>query len=451
MVYVGTDAPIRLSEAAAMLSGAREVGGVLVVHAPTGPADAAGIMAMEAAAKAMRVPLLVCAMGEVTGAGHRRTLAASGIPAFATPEQAVRGFLHLVQDRRNRAAARELPDSTVLEIAPDRVAVRLRLAAIRAESRLVLTREEAVAVLAAYGIAPGASPSSDRTAEARLRVTDDPVFGPAIGFGQGGAVGRLVHDLVVDLPPLNLTLAQALIGRARVTEALSDHHDAIADALVRISQLVVDFPEILTIDIDPLAVGDGGVHAADADITLRADNAPPGWLAIPPYPAELVGSFVMRGQTLTIRPIRPEDAAAHSALFNRLPPEDIRFRFFAPLRELSPERVAGMTQVDYDREMAFVAMRRRRHVRRLPPGARIGGSRRVRHGGRPRRQGQRPRPASDAPHRRLGRAPGAERHRGPGAGRQRADAGLRPPPRLRVIARRVAGSRPDVVEVRTTL
>ena len=78
---------------------------------------------------------------------------------------------------------------------------------------------------------------------------------------------------------------------------------------------------------------------------------------LPPYPAALVERWDARGETLTIRPIRPEDAAAHAALFSRISPEDVRLRFFSTLRELSPERIARMTQVDYDREMAFVAVR----------------------------------------------------------------------------------------------
>ncbi len=137
---------------AALLAGAREVGGVLVVHAPTGPADPAGIAALAATPKSLHLPLLVCAMGETTGTGHRRSLAEAGIPAFASPEEAVQGFHHLVQDRRARAAARELPPSTVLSIEPDRAAVRRLLAGVRADGRLALDPAGAGQVLAAYGI-----------------------------------------------------------------------------------------------------------------------------------------------------------------------------------------------------------------------------------------------------------------------------------------------------------
>lgn len=435
IVYVGTDQPIRLAEAAALLSGAREVGGVMIVHAPTGEGDGAGIAAIAAASRGMKVPLLVCVMGETTGAGHRRLLAEAGVPVFASPEQAVRGFHHLVQDRRNRAAARELPPRAVLELAPDMQTVRRVLAAVRQSRRLTLTQDEALAVLAAYGV-PVVSTRTAATAEAavaaaealgfpvvlkrrrltrpdarararagaraslmfdlgdgsqvrdavrmmdpvpsgylvqhqlararelRILVGDDPTFGPTITFGQGGTAADIIRDTAVDLPPLNLPLAHGLIARTRVAATLETLADmpaadeaAVADTLVRVSQLVLDFPEIGQIDINPLFADQLGVAAADAWMELRPEDAPPVRLALPPYPTELSGPFDARGDVLTVRPIRPEDAEAHGAFFSRLSPEDIRYRFFSAMRALSPEQMARMTQVDYEREMAFVAVR----------------------------------------------------------------------------------------------
>ncbi len=434
LLYVGAENPVRLAETASVLAGAPEVGGVLLVHAPTGPADAVGIDAVAAAAKSIRLPLLVCAMGETTGAGHRRRLADANVAVFATPEQAVRGFLHLVQHRRNRAAARELPPSAVLRIAPDRQAVAGAFAKARAEDRLTLSQDEALAVLAAYHIAPvptrrvatvaqaaaaaysvgypvvlkrrrsvrpeqggrGAimldvhdvdalgeafavlerrqEPRGDagflvqhqvgRARELLVRVGEDAVFGPTIGFGQGGTAAAAFRDMALDLPPLNLPLARALIERTRVAQALGPLRDqpaanaeAVAETLVRVSQLVVDFPEIAELDVNPLFADAEGVQAADAWIRLRPAGAPGGKLAIAPYPVELIGRYEARGDSFTIRPIRPEDAEAHGAFFSRLSPEDIRYRFFSAMRELSPEQMARLTQVDYEREIAFVAVR----------------------------------------------------------------------------------------------
>lgn len=436
IVYAGPDSPIRLAEAAAMLAGAREVGGVLVVHAPSGKVDDAGIEALAAAADTMKVPLLACVMGETTAAAHRRLLAERGVPVFASPEAAVRGFLHLVQDRRNRAAARELPPRTVLRIAPDRADAARAFRRARVAGREMLTQDEAMAVLAAYGVPtvpsrPAASEEdaayaatllgfpvvlkrrrahkpdptqraglaldlrdadevrrAARTLERRrvlrepgatgflvqrqvararellIHVADDTVFGPAILFGQGGTAADILHDVAIDLPPLNLPLAHALIARTKVSRTLGPlrdapaaNVDAVADTLVRVSQLIVDFPEIAELDVNPLFADADGVLVADAWIRLRAPDQAPSPLAISPYPAELSGTFDAKGEMLTVRPIRPEDAAAHADFFARLSPEDVRYRFFSTLRELSAEQIARLTQVDYDREMAFVAVR----------------------------------------------------------------------------------------------
>jgi len=353
IVYAGPDEAIRLAEVASLLAGAAEVGGVLLVHAPTGPGDAAGMQAIGAAAQAMKVPLLVCAMGETTGAAHRRELADAGVPAFATPEEAVRGFLHLVQHRRIRAAARELPDSTLPDLGIDSAAAARLLAG--AAPGAELSPPAARALLAAYGIASGSAPGG---VALRVALDEDRMFGPTIGFGQGGPAGALRPDTAVDLPPLNLALAAALVAHTATSAdiaAVSGGAAAVADLLVRISQLAVDAPQIATLLIDPLHLDAAGLRAGAVRIVLRADGV--GRLAIPPYPREWVRSHGAGGEVLVIRPIRPEDAAAHAAFFGRLSPQDVRYRFFSAIRALSAEQVARLTQVDYEREMALVAVR----------------------------------------------------------------------------------------------
>jgi len=121
--------------------------------------------------------------------------------------------------------------------------------------------------------------------------------------------------------------------------------------------LVIDFPELAELEVNPLFANADGMMVADAWLRLRADTEPPGRLAINPYPAEWSGQYNTGQEILTIRPIRPEDAEAHGEFFKRLTPEDVRYRFFTALRELSPEQIARMTQVDYEREIAFVAVR----------------------------------------------------------------------------------------------
>ncbi len=334
MVYAGWNQPSRLAEAASVLAGLPDVGGILVVLTPTGPADRAAIEGLIACAGTAKLPLLVCAMGESTGAGHRARLAEAHLPAFAVPEQAVQGFLHLLQDRRNRAAARELPGKLVLEVSPDRDKVQ----AILARAEAALPPEDVRELLAAYGI--DVAHWSSRVV---VEVLDDALVGPAIGIGT--AHEKMDYDLL----PLNLPLAENLVAHRPAVDR------AMAAELVRISALVVDFPRVAGLKLS----------RGEAVLTLRPAGEK-AFFALPPYPEELSEEW----HGLVIRPIRPEDAEAHAAFFARLGPDDVRFRFFTALRSLSPEEIARLTQVDYDREIAFIAER--------GPGQTVGVSRLVR-------------------------------------------------------------------------
>jgi acetyltransferase len=348
LVYAGSTEPTHVAEMAAMLGAVPDVGGVLVILAPTGISDAAATEAVIAASATAKLPVLACVMGDTSGAEHRRRLAKAGLPVFATPEQAVRAFGHLLRDRAARIAARELPGRRVLAVAPDHQAVATVLRDARQSGRVALTRAESTAVMAAYHISAGQGGAQD--VRGAVRVHDDPTFGPAIGLTACAGAAP-----VYELPPLNLPLAQVVAERAGIAP---DAVAATARLLVRISQLLVDEPEIGPVGLDPLWIGPGGVVFGDAAIWLR----PPGEvsvLAIPPYPEQLAEHWEARGENFLIRPIRPEDAEAHAAFMKRVPPEDVRFRFFTALREVSPEQMARLTQIDYEREMAFIAVRER--------------------------------------------------------------------------------------------
>ncbi|MCR0985511.1 bifunctional acetate--CoA ligase family protein/GNAT family N-acetyltransferase [Roseomonas populi] len=199
--------------------------------------------------------------------------------------------------------------------------------------------------------------------ELRLRLGDDPMFGPWIGFGRGGTAAPIEADESHDLPPLNRALALAMIGRTRVSRLLDgwrDHlpvsREGLAEALVGLSQLAVDFPELEAVVINPLRAWPDGMAVLDANITLRPAGEA-GFLAIPPYPAALARPFTTKdGREVLVRPIRPEDAEGVAAFVRRVPAEDVRYRFFNPLRELPPAQLVRLTQIDYDREMAFAAI-----------------------------------------------------------------------------------------------
>jgi acetyltransferase len=194
-------------------------------------------------------------------------------------------------------------------------------------------------------------------------ASEDATFGPVILFGQGGTAVEVIADRAMALPPLNLPLARDLVSRTRVARLLAGYRDrpaadlqAIYHTLQQISQLLVDFAEITELDINPLLADEAGVIALDARISIRkpgrngADR-----LAILPYPSGLDETIEFGGHTVTIRPIRPEDEEEHAAFLRSLNPEDVRFRFFGLVRDFPHSEVARYTQIDYDREMAFIA------------------------------------------------------------------------------------------------
>jgi acetyltransferase len=362
-----------------------------------------------------------------------------GIPSFATPEQAVRAFMHLVTHRRNQELLSQTPPSSAEAFEPDVEAVRALLSAVLAENRDSLTEPEAKSVLEAYGIASvptrvvataadaaraasafGAavalkilsrdiSHKSDvggvvldletpeavaeaaeamlrRVAEIRPDATvdgftvqpmarrpgcfelivggyEDRQFGPVLLFGQGGTAVEVIHDTAIGLPPLNLHLAHEMMKETRIHRQLVGYRDrpavdleGIAKTLVRLSRLFIDHPQITELDVNPLMVDAGGVLALDARIAVKATTRPAHErLAIRPYPVELEETIALGdGRTLLLRPIVPEDEPSIQRTFASLTPEEIRLRFFVPIKTLSHVVAARFTQIDYDREMALV-------------------------------------------------------------------------------------------------
>ncbi len=192
----------------------------------------------------------------------------------------------------------------------------------------------------------------------------DPVFGPIILFGHGGTAVEVIGDRAVALPPLSEPLARALVQRTRVAKLLAGYRgipaadlQGVYSVLQAVSQLLADVPELAELDINPLVADAEGVLALDGRIRVKA-TAPGGAakFAIEPYPAHLVETITWQGQSLSLRPIRPEDEAQHLAFLEKLDPEDIRMRVFYSRRSIERTELARLTQIDYAREMAFVAV-----------------------------------------------------------------------------------------------
>ncbi len=194
-------------------------------------------------------------------------------------------------------------------------------------------------------------------------AAEDPQFGPVILVGQGGTAVEAISDRAIGLPPLNLRLARELVSRTRIYRVLKGVRgqppadlDALALTLVQVSQLVIDIPQIRELDINPLLIDTCGVIALDARIALTESSGPAASrLAIRPYPKELEEEVLLPdGRRLLLRPIRPEDEPSLRRAFDKLTPEEVRLRFFAPMSTLDHAAAARLTQIDYEREMALV-------------------------------------------------------------------------------------------------
>ena len=203
--------------------------------------------------------------------------------------------------------------------------------------------------------------------EIMIGITTDPVFGPVISFGAGGTAVEIFADSNVALPPLNEYLSKELIKSTRAARFLRHFRnlpeadlEKLVDVLQRVSEIACELPEVQEFDINPLLVDEEGVIAVDARVVVappRTSTARYGHMAIHPYPAELVSFWQLPdGTDVVVRPMRPEDAEIEQAFVESLSAESKYFRFMQSLERLTPLMLARFTQIDYDREMALVAV-----------------------------------------------------------------------------------------------
>jgi len=330
---------------------------LLVVHAPSSAAASTGVA--QALAPLLRQSgrsVLSCWLGGASVAGARQIFADAGLPTYDTPEKAVRAYSQVVQYSRNQALLIEVPGQVPAHSVPERQAARNLVEAARAAGQAELAHADLATVLAAYGLPLTGEPAGGNVQQLRIAMQVDPVFGPAISVGLGGSAGHVVDDRAVGLPPLNTVLARDMLRRTGVGRALVEEREILCGALVHVAELVADIGEIAAFEIDPVTVVDGALRVHGARATLgprRAESS----MAIRPYPQELEQEIQWQDAPLLLRPIRPEDAPAHVRFFSQLAPDDVRLRFFSAMKELPPTQLARLTQIDYDRAMAFIATR----------------------------------------------------------------------------------------------
>ncbi len=222
----------------------------------------------------------------------------------------------------------------------------------------------------------------DRGYEVILGSKYDPLFGPVILFGMGGIITEVIKDKGIGLPPLNSTLARRMMEETKVYKLLKGFRnrppvnlESLEEVLVRLSHLVTDFSEITEIDINPLFVNENSILGLDARVILRPTSVrSPEHMIISPYPHRYETPWTLKdGTPVLLRPIKPEDEGMMIELFNAFSEETILSRFFHILRFMSHEQIVRYTQIDYDREMAIIA------VEQIPGKERILGVARLNH------------------------------------------------------------------------
>ena len=252
--------------------------------------------------------------------------------------------------------------------------VRLNLAtepAVRAAAAAILARARELRPDARIdGITVHPMIMRPKARELIAGLADDPTFGPVVVFGRGGTAVEVIDDKALALPPLDLRLAHELIARTRVSRILKAYRDVpaadertVALVLVKLAQLAADIPQVRELDINPLLADKDGVIAVDARVAVAPHPGPAQkgpWhsrFVIRPYPREWERDVELaHGRRMYVRPVRPEDEDMFRTFFERVSDEDLRLRFFSAVRHFSHEFIARLTQLDYARSIALVAI-----------------------------------------------------------------------------------------------
>ncbi len=435
----------RYATAAAALMDDPGCDGVLAILTPQAMSDpTATAQALVDVARGHPIkPLLTAFMGEIKVAEGNAILHREHVPAFDTPEDAVRAYLYMYEYTKNLANLYETPADIVPDFKPDRDRVKKIFLDVAHSGRSILTEYEAKQVLEAYDIctvktrvatsadecskaaeeigfpvaikilsydithktdvggialnvrsAPEAAKQFtkivERVKEAKpdaeiIGVTvqemsrggyeviigskKDPTFGPAIMFGMGGTGVELYRDVAVDFPPLNQALAESMIDSTKVSRLLRGFRGrpavdmiGLQQALVKFSYLLVDFPEIVEMDANPVQVRSDGNCVLDARLVIepkdvRKITLPGSHLMISMYPSKYTWDETIDGEKIELRAIKPEDEPYWSEMIESLSPATAEFRFFGPIKEVTKAMGVRYCHIDYDREIAIVAMR----------------------------------------------------------------------------------------------
>lgn len=357
------------------------VDAVLALYVRRPPISATEVArAVATASRRSDKPVLGAWLGAIERHEARIALEAGGVANFFTPENAVEAFSFLTAYRRHQAWLLEVPSPQPEPTRPDLETAAGVLRALAANTAVALAPDAAIAVLQAFGIPSLRSTDVHTAHEAQracglahpavlaeyvLCVHADPVFGPVIALGRGRLPDTEGEVGVLMLPPLNRRLALDLVEAADARRfappvAEGEPREALVRRLLQLSTLVCALPWVTELSIGALLVTADDVVASSVRVVGDARRAAIGdyrHMAIHPYPAELESSFTTRsGVEMQVRPIRPDDALREQQFVAALSDQARFHRFFHMLQQLTPAMLARFTQIDYDREMALVAL-----------------------------------------------------------------------------------------------
>ena len=297
--------------------------------------------------------------GELTEIESRRLLAAFHIPMQKTLYSTSATELARMAEETGFPAMLRL-DSPERAVRSEHVFVCDSYSLRSAYYRLQATVRKRFPAARIEGVLVAAVPGQHTADEMAVGVAEDPIFGPLITVSSEAGSGKDSRSPAVALPPLNRHLANDLVRHLRVSAGLEEVAvGAMEDMLLRLSEMVCALPELGTVDLAPVLVSQQAVTVCEVRITVRGreqGRTPYAHMAIHPYPTELVCRHISGADTITIRPIRPEDAVIERAFVHALSSRSKYLRFMTTLNELSPEMLSRFTQIDYDREMALIAV-----------------------------------------------------------------------------------------------
>jgi acetyltransferase len=361
-LQLGDDArPEHFGTALKLLADHRSTGTAFVVHASTHGAPVGEVaQALIANQRFAYRGLLACFFGGVDAA-TRDALHAQGIPVHTTPQRLARAFARLVDYRMGRELLMQTPEGLPAQIPETIDAAQAQVRAALAAGERQLTGEAAARFLERFGLRVETAPFASDSAEASthsstkpvvdiaVELHDDDNFGPVFRFTAPSSDGVSEPLRVYGLPPLNPMLARDMVTRSPYARLVAPE-PALA-ALTALSQAVCDVKELVGLALT-LRVYRDHVMLVDATLSVAATRSR---LAIVPYPRRFEETLDWQGFQVTVRPIRPEDEAAHHDFVEAMTPEDLRLRFFGAVGSFDHSQLARMTQIDYDREMALIA------------------------------------------------------------------------------------------------